>query len=125
MVLIMLGSTTSWTVEKHYCMGHLVDIAWFVDAEDCGMNMVLAESDIEMPDEMSCCANEIIHLDGQDEVKLNFNPIDLHEQTPYLLITYVWVTFYQDYPVKKPIQHIHPPPILVKDILLLDEVLLI
>ena len=41
MAVMLLLSTTSWTVGKHYCMGLLVDISLFAQAENCGMEMSL------------------------------------------------------------------------------------
>ncbi|MGI9546255.1 MAG: HYC_CC_PP family protein [Flavobacteriaceae bacterium] len=124
--LLILGSTTSWTVDKHYCMGHLVDIAWFDDASDCGMAMANSgfEND-DSADEMSCCDDELISLDGQDELKLSFSNFDLVDHQHYVTTGYIWEDYFIAYPVRSPLQTIYPPPKLVVDIQLLDEVFLI
>jgi hypothetical protein len=125
LTLIMLGSTMSWTVEKHYCMGRLVDIALFNEAGNCGMAMGLEGSSSDMLPEMSCCDDEIIVIDGQDQLKLDFNSIELPEQTALTLLSFAWIALFEDYPSQTPIRHINPPPILVRDIQLLDQVFLI
>ena len=41
MALLVLMSTVSVTIEKHFCGDHLVDVAIFSDAEKCGMEAIL------------------------------------------------------------------------------------
>lgn len=66
MALLVLLSTVSWTVEKHLCMGRVMDVALFGHAEDCGMETNLAafgETDNH------CCEDESFTLEGQDDLK--------------------------------------------------------
>ena len=37
MAVLVLISTLSVSIEKHYCGDHLVDVAIFAEAEKCGM----------------------------------------------------------------------------------------
>jgi hypothetical protein len=60
MSLLVLASTLSWTVEKHLCMGHVVSIALFAEAEGCGM---------AMDADNHCCDNERFTVQGQDDLK--------------------------------------------------------
>jgi hypothetical protein len=35
MAMLLLLSTVSWTIEKHTCMGRVMDVALFAKAQDC------------------------------------------------------------------------------------------
>lgn len=125
MALLLLASTTSWKVEKHFCMGHLVDMAFFLDAEDCGMSSELMNDDSNMQKDSSCCSEDVIFVAGQDDLALSFDNLDLEQQS--FLVAYVqsYVELYSG-STNRIVPHEHyPPPILVKDLQLLDQVFLI
>ena len=124
---MLLVSTTSWTIGKHYCMGLLMDTALFKHAEDCGMDMSMdnEEEDATASEEDGCCNDEIIALSGQEDLKPSFNKLDLDQQ---LFLVAFARSYYNLFPAlsKQPIPNeYYPPPLLVKDIQLLDEVFLI
>lgn len=124
MALLLLLSTTSWKVEKHYCMGHLIDVALFSEPDSCGMNMSLGDDDLDVS-ENSCCDDEVVILNAQDDLKLSleilslekhfFIQTDCHSFTPFLSTQNIQVVLFEQY----------PPPQLVKDIQVLDQVFLI
>ncbi len=122
MALLLLASTVSWTVEKHYCMGHVVDITLFGEAESCGMMMSLDE---EMPMEPSCCTDEIISVDGQDDLKISFEEIGFEQQVFLYAFTYTYLSLSTNLEEQSVPYNEYPPPVLVKDIQLLDQVFLI
>lgn len=126
MVVLLLLSTTSWKVEKHYCMGHLMDVAFFSDVDTCGMDMDMSDrSDSQMQQEDSCCSDEVIVIDGQDDLKLSFNNLSLDQRSFMVAFTYSYIDLFETL-TEQVVPHKHyPPPILVKDIQLLDEVFLI
>jgi len=125
MALFLLASTTSWTVGKHYCMGHLMDVSFFADAEDCGMDMGLSDDASKMEEKSSCCNDEVLIVDGQDNLKMSFEDISLDQQIFLVAFAHSYSNLFKvvkEQPV--PNEH-YPPPVLVKDIQLLDEVFLI
>lgn len=126
MALLLLLSTTSWKVEKHYCMGRLMDVALFTDAETCGMDMSAVMVD-ENADETknSCCDDEVIFVDGQDDLQLSFNDLDIDKQFFLIAVTHSYLGIFQDLTLQSVPHEEYPPPLLVKDIQLLDEVYLI
>ena len=126
MAFLLLASTTSWTVEKHYCMGHLVDMAFFGHAETCGMEMDSSDDfDSEVKDEKSCCSDEIIAMDGQDDLKISFNDISLDQQLFLVAFTHSYLNLFQELEGQAVPHKQYPPPTLVKDIHVLDQVFLI
>lgn len=126
MAVLLLASTTSWKVEKHFCMGHLIDVAFFLEADDCGMSVARNTDGEEVTqDENSCCSEEVVFIDGQDDLKASYDAIDLKQQTFFVAFAYSYLNFFNGPDVKIPPNKNYPPPILIKDIQLLDQVFLI
>lgn len=125
MAIIILLSTTSWKVEKHYCMGHLVDVAFFVDAQDCGMDMSSNSKEIAKVQKKSCCEDELIAFEGQNNVKPSFNDFDLEHQR--FLVSYIqsFIGLFVSYTEKNQPYAKYIPPKIIEDIQLLDNVFLI
>jgi len=123
MTLLLLLSTVSWTVEKHLCMGRVMDIAFFVEADDCGME---AATEL-MGDEFQshCCGDETFTQQGQDDLKLNWNDIELEQQ--FFIVAFAHSYIKSFYPTNSRVvsHEQYPPPKLVKDIQLFDQVFLI
>ena len=124
MAVLLLLSTTSWKVEKHYCMGHLMDVAFFSDVDTCGMDMS-DHADTKMQQDNSCCNDEVIVIDGQDDLKLSFNDLGMDQQSFLVAFTYSYIDLFETLAEQAVPHKQYPPPILVKDIQLLDEVFLI
>jgi len=124
MALLLLLSTISWKVEKHYCMGRLIDVALFVDAESCGMDMFLSFEDEGLKEaKKSCCDDEVILVDGQDNLKITQNDLEI-ENHSYTITSYCFEVFNDIYEKQIP-KELYPPPLLIEDIQLLHEVFLI
>ncbi len=105
-------------------MGHLVDIALFSEAQTCGMDM---ENDpiSEQEEFMSCCSQEVIIVDGQDNLKLSFNDFNFDQQVFLVAITNYYFDLFEEPSKLKILRSHYPPPILIKDIHILDQVFLI
>tara|TARA_R100000789_G_C2914682_1_gene124420 strand:+ start:180 stop:566 length:387 start_codon:yes stop_codon:yes gene_type:complete len=116
MALLVLASTVSWTVDKHICMGRVMDISFFAHADDCGMDMKM---------EKSCCDDESFTVQGQDDLKLSFENFSLDEQV--FLVSFVQ-TYFQlfetDSEELTPFSEYNPPP-LIRDVQVLDQTFLI
>jgi hypothetical protein len=126
MAILLLASTISWKVEKHFCMGHLVDVALFLDAEDCGMSMDMMYDDaLKMQEDDSCCTEEVSFVDGQEELSISFDDLSIGQQTFILVYTYSYATIFEVLARQPVSNEYYPPPILVKDIQVLDQVFLI
>ncbi|MEL6918108.1 MAG: hypothetical protein AAFO99_10315 [Bacteroidota bacterium] len=121
MALLVLASTTSWSVEKHYCMGHMIDMAWFGEADSCGMDMAMTGEIAEK----SCCTDEVVVMDGQDNLKLSFEDLNLEHQ--FFLIAFIrsYIDLFEGLKEHIVPHKEYPPPILVKDLQVLSQVFLI
>ncbi|WP_242527906.1 HYC_CC_PP family protein [Allomuricauda sp. CAU 1633] len=116
MALLVLASTVSWTVDKHICMGRVMDISLFSHADDCGMDMDM---------EKSCCDDESFTVQGQDDLKISFEKFDLDQQV--FLVSFVQ-TYFQLFEIDSEEPHAfneYNPPPLIRDVQVLDQTFLI
>ncbi len=120
MALLVLFSTVSFTVEKHYCGDVLVDAAIFTDVEKCAMEA------FEILHKKTCCKDEVDVVKGQDELKFSsFEDLDFDQQLFLKTFTYAHLGLFESFP-KQNIPHKHySPPSLIADIQLLDQVFII
>jgi hypothetical protein len=70
LAFLVLFSTFSFTVEKHYCGDFLVDISFIGKTEACGMQM----ETVAPTKKKNCCKDEVHKIEGQD--KLQFHKIE-------------------------------------------------
>ncbi|SNY94474.1 HYC_CC_PP family protein [Flagellimonas pacifica] len=124
LALMVLLSTVSWTVDKHLCMGRVMDVSFFAHADDCGMEEAMAAMGTEVG-ENHCCDDESFTLKGQDDLKLSWYDLELEHQA--FLVAFTQSYFDLFVPVEElPVPHEkYPPPILVRDVQVLDQVFLI
>jgi len=118
---LVLLSTFSFTIEKHYCGERLVDVSLFSEAKGCGM---------EMPDEAkekkSCCKDVVDVIEGQDELsKVVFEDLELSTQLFISSYIYTYTSLFESLPKKINPHRDYLPPNIVYDIQLLDAVFLI
>ncbi len=128
MAILLLLSTVSWKVEKHYCMGRLMDVALFSNVETCGMgvdSLDVSKKNNFSETEKSCCEEQVAYVEGQNDLKVTID--DLDNSTSIFLIAYTYSSILQyENLFKLPGSFdSYPPPEIVKNIHLLDEVFLI
>ena len=126
LALLVLVSTFSFTIEKHFCGDLLVDQAVFSKVKDCGMSS--HNMDAMMASEMlsdSCCTNTHQAIDGQDELKISFDNLRFDQQVFVAAFTFSFIELFEGTPELVIPFKDYSPPILVTDIHLLDQVFLI
>ena len=68
LAFLVLLSTFSFTVEKHFCGDFLVDISYFGNAQSCiGEIEKDAYDKKRIVKKKKCCKDEIQHIEGQDD----------------------------------------------------------
>lgn len=126
LALLVLGSTSSFSIAKHYCGGHLMDVAYFGDAEPCAMEIALANRyGCDQEVKSDCCKDEKIVIEGQDELKIQFDSFSLDNLIFLSVFTHSYVNLFQ-------VQERHyipfdgyPPPLIIQDFQTLYEQYLI
>lgn len=121
---LVLLSTLSWSIEKHMCMGRVMDIAFFHQAEDCGMEDAMALMG-EASEENHCCNDESFTIEGQDDLNVSWDKMDLNVQQFLVAFSYSYLNSLSSALEDSVISATDPPPLLVRDLILLHEVYLI
>ena len=121
---LVLFSTLSLTIEKHFCGDTLIDVAIFSEAEICGMQDMKMDQDGMV--EKSCCKNEKEVIEGVNKlVTKSFD--DFHDVQKLVLIaySYSYINLFEELPNAVIPHRNYSPPKLIKDIHVLDETYLI
>ena len=119
MAFLVLFSTMSFTVEKHFCGDFLVDLAVFSEAQKCGMEHAPGM------EETGGCKDTKTSVQGQKDLKMSFLDLDLHQQVFLSSFTYSYTELFAELPEQVIPFADYSPPLLVYDIHLLDETFLI
>lgn len=125
MAILVFASTTSFTVDKHFCGKMLMDLAIFSEAESCGMQHSHSESDNCSIEVDPCCSNQTTVVEGQNELKVSFESLDFDQQLFLSSFTYSYLNLFEGLPEQKVPFKNYTPPLLVTDIQILDQVFLI
>ncbi len=121
---LLVLSTISWSVEKHLCMGRVMDIAFFHQTDGCGMEeaMVLMG---KTASDMGCCGNESFTLEGQDDLQQSWEELDVDAQQFLVAFAYSFLEILSQSMGEDVPKTIYPPPLLVQDLNILHDVFLI
>ncbi len=126
MAFVVLCSTMSFTIDKHYCGDTLVSTAIFHEAKSCGMEMQktipVSECSFSKKD---CCSNEKIMLEGQDELKISFGTLSLEQQQFVTSFVYSYIFCFEISEEKTISFSEYRPPPIVRSIHKIDEAYLI
>ena len=124
LALLVLVSTMSFTVEKHFCGNILVDMAVFADVKGCGMDLSKLQT-IEN-EKNNCCKNDVEVVKGQDELKTTaFDDLKYHQQLFFTSFVYSFVNLFEGLSEQIIPHKNYSPPNLVADIHVLDQVFII
>jgi hypothetical protein len=121
--LLVLLSTLSFSIDKHYCGNTLIDTAIFKKAKTCGMEM---DSSQKTSLKKSCCKDVVEIIKGQNELKLtSVDNLKFHQQLFINSFVYSYFDLFESLP-KQVIPHKdYSPPNLVANIQVLDQVFII
>ncbi|WOD44312.1 HYC_CC_PP family protein [Hwangdonia lutea] len=120
LAFLVLFSTVSFTIEKHFCGDVLIDVAMFAEAEKCEMEAFAIQQ------KMTCCKDVIKVIVGQDELNVSsFDDLDFKHQQFLASFVYSFTNLFKI--LKKEIvpHKDYAPPILVSDIQVLHDTFLI
>lgn len=125
LAFLVLFSTASITVEKHFCAGNLVSVSIFSEAKNCCPDTKKTENNSEETTKSLCCKDEIEVVQGQDQLRVHKNDLNNFQKD----FVAAFVVSYHNLFTSLPQQTIpfkdYSPPNLVYDIQLLDQVFLI
>ncbi|RXJ50782.1 hypothetical protein ESZ48_06990 [Gelidibacter gilvus] len=123
MAFLVLLSTISFTMEKHYCGDTLIDVAIFSKVDSCCDMDATAITAVE---KKSCCKEEIAVVKGQDNLKkATFDDLSFDQQVFLTTLYYSYLNLFEGLPEQVIPHKGYSPPNLVTDIQVLDQVFII
>lgn len=125
LALIVLISTLSLTVEKHFCGDTLVDVAIFSQSNKCGMKMASMDSGKAIKSK-SCCKDEVNIIEGQDDLLVksmdDFEGLQKHFIVAF---THTYFQLFEDVTEPEVSYQDYKPPKIIQDIQVLHDTFLI
>ena len=117
MAILVLSSTFSFAVGKHFCGDFLIDSSIFSETKKCS-----SENHTKKP----CCKDTLDLIEGQDELQQAIElQVDFDAQLFVIAFAAVLQNLFEYEPKQKiPFQYYEPPDLVV-DIQLMDAVFLI
>ena len=127
MAIVALMTTTSFTVDMHYCGDTMVDFSFFHDVETCGMEKAEIVSTCENPEisKKSCCSDDQLTVNGQDDLKNNFSNLTFEQQIFVASFTYSYISLFEGTASKEILFFDYAPPFVKRDVQVLHQTFLI
>ncbi|WP_460218039.1 HYC_CC_PP family protein [Psychroserpens sp. MEBiC05023] len=124
MAILLLLSTVSFTVEKHFCGDVLIDVAVLGDVEKCAMEAFEIEQ--EQITKKSCCKDTLDVVEGQNQLTVkSFDDLEFEQQLFLSAYVQSFSKLFEALPLQVVPHQYYSPPKLIADICLLDQVFLI
>ena len=122
---MVLFSSMSFAIEEHYCCDMLMDVSYFGNADNCGVEEVIVNSSISVLKKNNCCKDQTTLLESSIFNKdkfINLQHVDveilLFKTNSYLVnfnYTATEIEYYSDF----------SPPDIAQDIQVLHQTFLI
>ncbi|MCZ6595834.1 MAG: hypothetical protein O6943_13105 [Bacteroidetes bacterium] len=126
MAVVVLLSTMSFTIDRHYCGDILIDTAIFQQAKTCEMEKQESTSTSDCSITKSdCCSDEQITFEGQNELKISFDTITFEQQLFISSFIYSYIGLFKELNKNVITHRDYTPPLIVRNIYQLDEVYII
>jgi hypothetical protein len=129
MAFLVLFSTFSFTVDKHFCGQSLVGHAVFSPVEkcasethSCGVEGMMSHMKM---DKDSCCSDKTEQIQGQDEMKLYSVSFDLVSQSFIVPLSFILVNLLPELSPEIISNPPYQPPQLVYDVQVMCQVFII
>lgn len=126
LALIVFFSTMSFTLVSNYCAENLVDFSFFDNASWCNDLQDDSFSKVCEISEAPCCSSDQLVVEGIDDLqKSSFESLTLDQQLFVTTYAYSYLNLFEDIEKERIPFANYNPPLLVRDILLLDQTFLI
>jgi len=126
LAFVVLFSTLSFTINQHYCGDVLVDSSIFVKADSCGMEMELSVSSEDCNiTKKNCCLEVSLFIQGQQELETQVSDLRFNQQVFIVSFILSEVQLFEGLEENIVPFKSYIPPLITKDIQVLDEVFII
>ncbi|MBL4605487.1 MAG: hypothetical protein JKY02_07475 [Flavobacteriaceae bacterium] len=121
LLFVLLFSSMSYIIDKHYCGETLVDVSYFGEADNCGMEGMRINSDAVKIKKKKCCKNETIVIEWSTFDKEKLTTL----QSIGLEFVLSYINSIQDIVLETAYYIDFSPPDIEEDIQVLQQVFLI
>ena len=125
MAFVVLFSTMSFTVNKHYCGDTLVETAILRKAKGCGMDMEKPSTEGCSVTKKNCCNDEQLAIEGQDELQLQVDKITFEQQLFIASFVYAFINLFEGLDNNVSNYEEYKPPLVIRQLYKIDETYLI
>ncbi|WP_435264141.1 HYC_CC_PP family protein [Tenacibaculum sp. nBUS_03] len=126
LALLLVFSTTSFTVEKHFCGDFLIDVSFLGNADSCKGETKKNCDGQAVVVKKKCCKDELAHIKGQDDIKKTTDEKITFQQQKFILAFNISFKLLFGSLEKQFIPHKnYSPPKIIQDIQVLNEVFII
>ena len=125
MAFVVLFSTMSFTINMHYCGDNLVETTIFHKAKGCGMEMEKPSTEGCSITKKNCCDDKQLVIEGQDELKLQFDKLTFEQQQFVASFVYTYIDLFEGLDKNVYSYEEYKPPLVVRQIFKIDETYLI
>jgi len=122
---IVLFSSMSFTIDAHYCGETLVDVSYFGEADNCGMEGMEINSDVAKIKKKKCCKNETEFVESSTFHKEKIIPLTQPNIEFAVFYIQSYINLYQDVNLEKDYYKDFSPPDVEQDIRILHQTFLI
>jgi len=124
LAFLVLFSTVSFTIEKHFCGDVLIAVSLFAEVQKCTMeSFEIEQATIK---NKSCCKDTVDIIQGQNELIVNtVDDLELDKQFFITSFVYAYLKLLEGFPKNKIPYKNYSPPNLILDIQVLDQVFII
>ena len=124
LAILVLFSTVSLTIEKHFCGDVLVDVSIFTEVEKCDMEAFEIEQ--AAITKKHCCKDQVDVVQGQNVLTVKtFDDLEFEQQLFLTSFVYSYTNLFEGLPEQINPHKDYSPPNLVVDIQLLNDTFLI
>ena len=124
LALLVLFSTFSFTIEKHFCGDFLVDVSYVGEAGSC--NKGKKDDCATVTKKKKCCKDEVHQIEGQDDIqKSSTEKISFNQAEFILAFCTSFKLLFQSLDKQSITHQYYSPPDLVIDIQVFHEVFII
>jgi hypothetical protein len=127
MTIVVLMTTTSFTIDMHYCGDTMVDYSFFHNASTCKMEKAILTASCGNPEmkKQSCCSDEQLIVTGQDDLKDNFSKLTFEQQVFVASFTYSYISLFEG-TISNEVAFVDDsPPFIKRDVQVLHQSFLI
>jgi len=127
MALLVLFSSFSFTVHKHLCGNKVADVSYMVTADSCGMEMNECTNNNSSQQEVEkepCCKDVSEVIEGNQNQQQALQNLELQQVQFIALFVDSYINLFEE-AYTATFTKEYSPPLIVKNIQVLDEVYLI